>query len=148
MTTPAPKTTTTQQADENHLKTVEQLPFDSAATTTTCTNKPPASTSNSDETKSTTGNPVTVTVNNGQNDGDSVQKKIRRAERFGMPVQLSELEKRNSRAHRLYTNTNTNSRVSFLLKSYGLYINIKIKVRCNDSTIKFVMKCAGVLNFI
>lgn len=28
------------------------------------------------------------------------QKKIRRAERFGMPVQLSEQEKRNSRAER------------------------------------------------
>lgn len=31
---------------------------------------------------------------------DDVQKKIRRAERFGMPVQLSEQEKRNSRAER------------------------------------------------
>lgn len=29
-----------------------------------------------------------------------IQKKIRRAERFGMPVQLSEGEKRNSRAER------------------------------------------------
>lgn len=29
-----------------------------------------------------------------------VQKKMRRAERFGMPVQLSETEKRNSRAER------------------------------------------------
>ena len=29
-----------------------------------------------------------------------IQKKIRRAERFGMPVQLSEAEKRNSRAER------------------------------------------------
>lgn len=29
-----------------------------------------------------------------------IQKKIRRAERFGMPVQLSEEEKRNSRAER------------------------------------------------
>ncbi|KAG5550043.1 hypothetical protein RHGRI_015115 [Rhododendron griersonianum] len=33
----------------------------------------------------------------------SVQKKIRRAERFGMPVQLSEEEKRNSRAERFGT---------------------------------------------
>ena len=32
-----------------------------------------------------------------------VQKKIRRAERFGMPVQLSEQEKRNSRAERFGT---------------------------------------------
>lgn len=36
------------------------------------------------------------------NDGpvSDTQKKIRRAERFGMPVQLSEQEKRNSRAER------------------------------------------------
>ncbi|GKB68974.1 hypothetical protein Tco_0930386, partial [Tanacetum coccineum] len=31
---------------------------------------------------------------------DVIQKKMKRAERFGMPVQLSEQEKRNSRAHR------------------------------------------------
>ncbi|XP_071708166.1 uncharacterized protein [Rutidosis leptorrhynchoides] len=39
-------------------------------------------------------------------DGDSVtdtQRKIRRAERFGMPVKLSEEEKRNSRAERFGT---------------------------------------------
>jgi len=35
----------------------------------------------------------------------SVQKKIRRAERFGMPVQLSEEEKRNSRAERFGTSS-------------------------------------------
>ncbi|KAE8719064.1 TerC integral membrane domain-containing protein isoform 1 [Hibiscus syriacus] len=34
---------------------------------------------------------------------NDVQKKIRRAERFGVPVQLSEQEKRNSRAERFGT---------------------------------------------
>ncbi|XP_039068005.1 protein MODIFIER OF SNC1 11-like isoform X2 [Hibiscus syriacus] len=39
---------------------------------------------------------------------DNVQKKIRRAERFGVPVQLSEQEKRNSRAERFGTAPSTN----------------------------------------
>ncbi|KAF8042503.1 hypothetical protein BT93_A0974 [Corymbia citriodora subsp. variegata] len=39
---------------------------------------------------------------------DDVQKKIRRAERFGMPVQLSEQEKRNSRAERFGTKSGPN----------------------------------------
>ncbi|KAE8692861.1 TerC integral membrane domain-containing protein isoform 1 [Hibiscus syriacus] len=34
---------------------------------------------------------------------NDIQKKIRRAERFGVPVQLSEQEKRNSRAERFGT---------------------------------------------
>lgn len=44
----------------------------------------------------------TVTPHAGINAGpdDDIQKKIRRAERFGMPVQLSEAEKRSSRAER------------------------------------------------
>ncbi|KAE8654296.1 TerC integral membrane domain-containing protein isoform 1 [Hibiscus syriacus] len=39
---------------------------------------------------------------------DDVQKKIRRAERFGLPVQLSEQEKRNSRAERFGTAPSSN----------------------------------------
>ncbi|KAI6698174.1 hypothetical protein NL676_018293 [Syzygium grande] len=39
----------------------------------------------------------------GEEPADDVQKKIRRAERFGVPVQLSEKEKRNSRAERFGT---------------------------------------------
>jgi len=35
-----------------------------------------------------------------------VQKKMRRAERFGITVKLSEKEKRNSRAERYYLNLN------------------------------------------
>lgn len=44
----------------------------------------------------------TMTAHAGINAGpdDDIQKKIRRAERFGMPVQLSEAEKRSSRAER------------------------------------------------
>ncbi|KAA8521508.1 hypothetical protein F0562_012182 [Nyssa sinensis] len=50
-----------------------------------------------------TGDPVGSTAaNENSNDApvSNIQKKIRRAERFGMPVQLSEEEKRNSRAER------------------------------------------------
>ncbi|KAK3445313.1 hypothetical protein EUGRSUZ_A01204 [Eucalyptus grandis] len=39
---------------------------------------------------------------------DDVQKKIRRAERFGVPVQRSEQEKRNSRAERFGTKSGPN----------------------------------------
>ncbi|GKV05721.1 hypothetical protein SLEP1_g17696 [Rubroshorea leprosula] len=38
----------------------------------------------------------------------NIQKKVRRAERFGMPVQLSEEEKRNSRAERFGTGITSN----------------------------------------
>ncbi|KAJ0027573.1 hypothetical protein Pint_35533 [Pistacia integerrima] len=41
--------------------------------------------------------------------GTDTLKKIRRAERFGMPVQLSEQEKRNSRAERFGTATKTSA---------------------------------------
>ena len=53
----------------------------------------------SDETKPKSEDPVTGTTDDGINDA---QKKIRRAERFGMPVKLSEQDKRNSRAERLF----------------------------------------------
>ncbi|KAK8600162.1 hypothetical protein V6N13_060023 [Hibiscus sabdariffa] len=39
---------------------------------------------------------------------DVIQRKIRRAERFGVPVQLSEQEKRNSRAERFGTAPSSN----------------------------------------
>ncbi|KAA8519263.1 hypothetical protein F0562_013519 [Nyssa sinensis] len=51
-----------------------------------------------------TGDPVGSTAaNENSNDApvSNIQKKIRRAEPFGMPVQLSEEEKRNSRAERI-----------------------------------------------
>lgn len=47
-----------------------------------------------------TTSPVDNTVNGDDTPVTDIQKKIRRAERFGMPVQLSEEEKRNSRAER------------------------------------------------
>ncbi|GJZ99021.1 hypothetical protein Tco_0671572, partial [Tanacetum coccineum] len=73
MTTPTPSTTTTTQTNNNNiLKT---------------------------DTKPTTGDPMSdgSKIGVGLVD-DAIQKKMKRAERFGMPVQLSEQEKRNSRA--------------------------------------------------
>ncbi|KAL8247400.1 hypothetical protein R6Q59_008616 [Mikania micrantha] len=60
----------------------------------------------SGETKSIIKDPVTVTADKNNEEGALVtdtQRKIRRAERFGMPVKLSEQEKRNSRAERFGT---------------------------------------------
>ncbi|GJT53997.1 hypothetical protein Tco_0989051 [Tanacetum coccineum] len=80
MTTPTPSTTATQ-TDNNTLRTL-----------------------NKTDTKPTTGDPMSdgSKIGVGLVD-DVIQKKMKRAERFGMPVQLSEQEKRNSRAHRFGT---------------------------------------------
>ncbi|GKD11818.1 hypothetical protein Tco_1196225 [Tanacetum coccineum] len=79
MTTPTPSTTTTQTDNNTHR------------------------TLNKTDTKPE-GDPVSDGSKNGVALVDDViQKKMKRAERFGMPVQLSEQEKRNSRAHRFGT---------------------------------------------
>ncbi|KAK8303288.1 hypothetical protein V6Z12_D04G141300 [Gossypium hirsutum] len=51
----------------------------------------------------TTGTTVGSVVGDESGPVNDIQKKIRRAERFGVPVQLSEQEKRNSRAERFGT---------------------------------------------
>ncbi|GFP83727.1 protein modifier of snc1 11 [Phtheirospermum japonicum] len=67
------------------------------------TQQPPTSDAGSDESK---GEPATTETAEKTSDVDAggavtdVQKKMKRAERFGMPVHLSEEEKRNSRAER------------------------------------------------
>lgn len=53
-----------------------------------------------EESKKTVAVIGSVAVNSSAAPVDNIQKKIRRAERFGVPVQLSEAEKRNSRAER------------------------------------------------
>ncbi|GAB4833712.1 hypothetical protein Ancab_031959 [Ancistrocladus abbreviatus] len=57
-----------------------------------------------------TQNPIGVTVVSpaaNSSPATDIQKKLRRAERFGVPVQLSEEEKRNSRAERFGAGTGT-----------------------------------------
>ncbi|XP_057461638.1 protein MODIFIER OF SNC1 11-like isoform X2 [Actinidia eriantha] len=68
--------------------------------------QPPSTTKDGDESKiSAAEEPVS-----------SVQKRIRRAERFGLPVQLSEEEKRNTRAERFGTGTGSVVHGSHALK--------------------------------
>ncbi|KAI3520219.1 hypothetical protein L1887_09500 [Cichorium endivia] len=110
MATPASNPTTTQ-TDDQHAKTLDPVPATTAEDVSS--EKLPASTTDrkdgdSGETKLPTTDPATVTADSTSDDGASVtdtQRKIRRAERFGMPVQLSEEEKRNSRAERFGTAT-------------------------------------------
>ncbi|KAK1409819.1 hypothetical protein QVD17_36348 [Tagetes erecta] len=107
MATPA--STTTTPNDDRPGNTLEQVPTEAISGE----KSPPSSTDKKDvhltETKSNTTDPATVTVdtdNSNNEEGGSVtdtQRKIRRAERFGMPVKLSEEEKRNSRAERFGT---------------------------------------------
>ncbi|THG03766.1 hypothetical protein TEA_003741 [Camellia sinensis var. sinensis] len=95
--TPIPIPTT--QKEENPSKTPDpeqlqdQPPSD-----------PPSNDASIDESKTIEDSPVTEAStdvkNNDESDVSDTKKKIRRAERFGMPVQLSEQEKRNSRAER------------------------------------------------
>ncbi|KAL8210527.1 hypothetical protein R6Q57_004964 [Mikania cordata] len=104
-------TTKTKTGDQPE-KTIDTVP--DTTTESVSVDKLPASSTDqkyddSGETKSNAKYPATVAVddvNKSNEEGYSVtdtQRKIRRAERFGMPVQLSEEEKRNSRAERFGT---------------------------------------------
>ncbi|KAG8376487.1 hypothetical protein BUALT_Bualt09G0068600 [Buddleja alternifolia] len=68
------------------------------------TQPPPSSAGDTDDSKE---NPAVVAGKTGDVEGGGavpdIQKKMKRAERFGMPVQLTEGEKRNSRAERFGT---------------------------------------------
>ncbi|KAK8563635.1 hypothetical protein V6N13_006125 [Hibiscus sabdariffa] len=55
------------------------------------------------EDSKTTGTSVGSVAGDSSGPVNDIQKKVRRAERFGVPVQLSEQEKRNSRAERFGT---------------------------------------------
>ncbi|XP_039021514.1 protein MODIFIER OF SNC1 11-like isoform X2 [Hibiscus syriacus] len=56
----------------------------------------------------TSGTILSSVAGGGNGPVNDIQKKIRRAERFGVPVQLSEQEKRNSRAERFGAAPGTN----------------------------------------
>lgn len=64
----------------------------------------PASLSGGGDSDEKNGSPASADVKTSDVDGGGeatdIQKKMKRAERFGMPVHLSEEEKRNSRAER------------------------------------------------
>ncbi|KAA3455060.1 protein MODIFIER OF SNC1 11-like [Gossypium australe] len=92
-------------AEENPKKTLD------AASPSMDKSDPPSSSTLSDAEVSlkegdglkTTGTAVGLAAGESSGPADDIQKKIRRAERFGVPIQLSEKEKRNSRAERFGT---------------------------------------------
>ncbi|KAL6987477.1 hypothetical protein U1Q18_013225, partial [Sarracenia purpurea var. burkii] len=100
----------TAKKEENPSKTPDQQrqpqPYSAPPIKISARQQPPSSTTGSshnhkdgDESKSsTTRASVGATAGKKDEPVSDVQKRIRRAERFGTPVQLSEEEKRNSRA--------------------------------------------------
>ncbi|XP_060176577.1 protein MODIFIER OF SNC1 11-like isoform X2 [Lycium barbarum] len=96
-------TTTAQQNPENPIKTLDQPPSDPNPTAETASPpnsapESPTSAGAKEEIKAATGDDDSC-----QGNDSNIQKKMKRAERFGMPVKLSEEEKRNSRAERFGT---------------------------------------------
>nr|GLL41007.1 protein MODIFIER OF SNC1 11 [Ipomoea trifida] len=98
--------TTTAKNTEVPTKTLPKTPSQPSdpnptadAEASLLTNPNPSTSPSKGEPKAAATTATTTAVNNVSSEGD-VQKKIKRAERFGMPVQLSEEEKRNSRAER------------------------------------------------
>ncbi|GLT47861.1 hypothetical protein SLA2020_215200 [Shorea laevis] len=103
--------TTGASGDQNPKKAVDPAP------TTLAKSDPPnaAAPSAVSEASQEEGEGANKTVSavgsvaaNDSAQASDIQRKIRRAERFGMPVQLSEEEKRNSRAERFGTVTASN----------------------------------------
>lgn len=101
--------TTTAKNTEVPTKTLPKTPSQpsdpnptAALEASSPTNPNPSTSPSKAEPKAAATTAATTTaVNNASSDVSfDVQKKIKRAERFGMPVQLSEEEKRNSRAER------------------------------------------------
>lgn len=101
-------TTTAAQLPENPIKTLVQSPDPNP----TAVSEAPAHDSATDSLKSPTSDGVKDQAKldkaadgggggGGGKDTD-IQKKMKRAERFGMTVQLSEEEKRNTRAERYF----------------------------------------------
>ncbi|GLT79293.1 hypothetical protein SLA2020_507860 [Shorea laevis] len=96
--------TAASSADQNSKKAVDHAPPPSAKpdppnTVTIPSAVAEAPQKDGEDLKKTVSTAGSVAENDSTPVSD-IQKKIRRAERFGMPVQLSEEEKRNSRAER------------------------------------------------
>ncbi|XVE76272.1 hypothetical protein DITRI_Ditri12bG0158800 [Diplodiscus trichospermus] len=97
-------------AEPNPKKTVEAAPPSTERSDPPSTDTPAASEVSLKESEGskTTGTTVGTVAGDSSGPVNGIQKKIRRAERFGVPVQLSEQEKRNSRAERFGTATASN----------------------------------------
>lgn len=99
----------TSPAVENPTKTVDipvpaaakpDLPVDPPSDTPTATSPSSVVDSAENGSKADTQDPKTAAADDGSAPATAVEKKMRRAERFGISVQLTEEEKRNSRAER------------------------------------------------
>lgn len=106
------KPTDTSPAVENPTKTVDipvpaaaaaakpDLPVDPPSDTPTATTPSSVVDSAENGSKPDTQDPKTAAADDSAAPATAVEKKMRRAERFGISVQLTEEEKRNSRAER------------------------------------------------
>lgn len=94
-------TTTAQQNPDNHMKTLDE-PSDPKPSAESVS--PPDSAPDSPKSPPTDGAKEEIKAAGGDDScqGNDIQKKMKRAERFGMPVKLSEEEKRSSRAERYF----------------------------------------------
>ncbi|XP_060201666.1 protein MODIFIER OF SNC1 11-like [Lycium barbarum] len=90
-------TTTAPQIPENPIKTLVQSPDP----TPTPVSEPPLN--DSPPSDGAKDQPEKAAADGGGGKDSDIQKKMKRAERFGMTVQLSEQEKRNTRAERFGT---------------------------------------------
>lgn len=92
-------TTTAQQNPENPTKTLDETSDPNSAAETV---PPPDSAHDSTISPPSDGakEGIKATAGDDSCQGNDIQKKMKRAERFGMSVQLTEEEKRNSRAER------------------------------------------------
>ncbi|XWS66960.1 hypothetical protein CRYUN_Cryun05aG0245000 [Craigia yunnanensis] len=110
ITNTTPASVTNSLAEPNPKKTVDLALSSTDKSDPPSTDTPSASEISVKESEGlkTTGTTVGSVAGDSSGPVNDVQKKIRRAERFGVPVQLSEREKRNSRAERFGTAPSSN----------------------------------------
>ncbi|XVF76543.1 hypothetical protein PTKIN_Ptkin13bG0274100 [Pterospermum kingtungense] len=105
----ATATTTNSLAEPNPKKNVVSVPPSMGKSDPPSPDVPASEVSPKDsEGSKTSGTSVSSVAGDNSGPVNDIQKKIRRAERFGVPVQLSEQEKRNSRAERFGTAPSSN----------------------------------------
>ncbi|EOY07680.1 Uncharacterized protein TCM_022057 isoform 3, partial [Theobroma cacao] len=109
-TAPAPVAAANSSAEPNPKKTVDSPPPSTGKSDPPSAVAPAAAEVSLKESEGSkiTGTTVSSVAGDSGGSVNDIQKKIRRAERFGVPVQLSEQEKRNSRAERFGTAPSSN----------------------------------------
>ncbi|XP_022742288.1 protein MODIFIER OF SNC1 11 isoform X2 [Durio zibethinus] len=109
ITTTTPGSVANSSADPNSKNTLYPAPPSTDKSDPRITDTPASEVSlKENEISKTIGTTVGSVAGDSGGPVNDTQKKIRRAERFGVPVQLSEQEKRNSRAERFGTAPSSN----------------------------------------